>query len=76
MRRIACDALNLFNPAARRESTYERDIQDITELLEALTRSNPDLAAQLDPTALACVLEQTRGGKTLEQAIEEICVCA
>ena len=47
MRRIACDALNLFNPAACRESTYERDIQDLTELLEALTRSPPrqDLGA-------------------------------
>ena len=76
MRRIACDALNLFDPAACRESTYERDIQDLTELLEALTRSNPDLAAQLDPTTLARVLEQARDGKTLEQALEEICVCA
>jgi hypothetical protein len=76
MRRIACDALNLFDPAACRESTYERDIQDLTELLEALTRSNPDWAAQLDPAALVRVLEQTHHGKTLEQALEEICVCA
>ena len=76
MRRIACDALNLFNPAACRESTYDRDIQDLTELLEALTRSNPDWAAQLDPTALVRVLEQAHHGKTLEQALEEICVCA
>jgi hypothetical protein len=76
MRRIACDALNLFDPAACRESTYERDIQDLTELLEALTRSNPDWAAQLDPTTLARVLEQAHHGKTLEQALEEICVCA
>ena len=45
LRRIASDALNLFDPAACRESTYERDIQEITELLEALTRSNPDWAA-------------------------------
>jgi hypothetical protein len=76
LRKIASDALNLFDPAACRDLTYERDLQDITELLETLTRSNPDLAAQLDPTALARVLEQTQGGKTLEQALEEICVCA
>jgi len=41
-----------------------------------LTRSNPDWAAQLDPTALARVLEQAHHGKTLEQALEENCVCA
>ena len=76
MRRIACDALNLFDPAACRESTYERDMQDRAELLEALTRSNPDWAAQLDPPTLARVLEQAHHGKTLEQALEEICVCA
>ncbi len=76
MRRIACDALNLFDPAACREPAYERDVQEITELLEALTRTNPDLAAQLDPTTLARVLEQAHYGKTLEQALEEICVCA
>jgi hypothetical protein len=45
-------------------------------LLEALTRSNPDWAAQLDPTTLARILEQAHHGKTLEQALEEICVCA
>ncbi|MGO8931726.1 MAG: hypothetical protein ACLQU3_33135 [Limisphaerales bacterium] len=76
MRRIACDALNLFDPAACREPAYERDIQEITELLEALTQTNPDLAAQLDPTTLARVLEQAHHGKTLEQALEEVCVCA
>ena len=67
VRRIACDALNLFDPAACRDSTYERDIREITELLEALSLSNPDLAAQLDPTTLARVLEQAQNGKTLEQ---------
>jgi hypothetical protein len=41
-----------------------------------LARSNPDWAAQLDPTTLARVLEQAHHGKTLEQALEEICVCA
>ena len=76
MRRIACDSLNLFDPAACREPSYERDIQDLTELLEGLTRTNPDLAAQLDPTTLARVLEQAHHGKTLEQALEEVCVCA
>jgi len=76
MRRIACDAQNLFDPAACREPGYERDIQEITQLLEALTRTNPDLAAQLDPTTLARVLEQAHHGKTLEQALEEVCVFA
>jgi hypothetical protein len=45
-------------------------------LLEALARSNPDGAAQLDPTTLERVLEQVHHGKTLEQAIEELCVRA
>jgi hypothetical protein len=45
-------------------------------LLEALTRSNPDWADRLDPTTLARVLEQAHHGKTLEQALEEICVGA
>lgn len=76
MRKIARDALNLFDPAACRESTYVRDIQDLTELLEALTRTNPELAAQLDPTTLSRVLAQAQNGKTLKQALEEICVCA
>ncbi|MEI8044437.1 MAG: hypothetical protein WCL11_23705 [Verrucomicrobiota bacterium] len=76
LRKIASDALNLLDPAACRDSTYERDIREITELLEALSLSNPDLAAQLDPTTLARVLEQAQNGKTLEQALEESCVCA
>ena len=76
LRKIASDALNLFDPAACRDSTYERDIREITELLEALSLSNPDLAAQLDPTTLVRVLEHAQNGKTLEQALEESCVCA
>jgi hypothetical protein len=76
MRSIALDALNLLNPAASMEPTHERDVREIVELLEGLTQTNPDLATQLDPTTLSRVLTATRDGNTLEQALEEICVCA
>lgn len=76
MRKIARDALDIFNQTACMEPRYEGDIQEIAEMLEALNRSNPELAAQLDPTTLSRVLAQAKNGKTLEQALEEICVCA
>lgn len=75
MRQIARDALNLFDPTACMEPTHEQSIQEITEMLEALNRSDPELAAHLDPTTLSRVLEHAQDGKTLEQALEEICVC-
>jgi hypothetical protein len=75
MRKIARDALNLFDPTACMEPTHEQNIQEITDMLEALNRTNPEFAAQLDPTTLSGVLAQTQNGKTLEQALEEICVC-
>jgi hypothetical protein len=74
MRQIARDALNLFDPTACMDPTHERRIQEITDMLEALNRSDPELAAQLDPTTLSGVLGQAQDGKTLEQALEELCV--
>ncbi len=76
MRSIALDALNLLNPAACMEPTYAQDLQEVVNLLDSLVQTNPDLAAQLDPATLSRVLMGVRNGKTLEQSLEEICVCA
>ena len=74
MRNIARDALNLFDPTACMGGTHERRIQEVTDMLEALSRNDPELAAQLDPTTLSVVLKQAQDGKTLEQAFDELCV--
>jgi len=76
MRSIARDALHLLDPAACMEPTYAQDLQEVVNLLDSLVQTNPDLAAQLDPATLSRVLMGVRNGKTLEQSLEEICVCA